>query len=61
MQVSYKKYKNRKFTCKNCGWSGNGSELVDGAFHESSYIGDLECPKCFHLIAFWQAPLNNKS
>lgn len=45
------------FSCPDCGWEGMGSELDDGDFSEYSFIGNLECPKCGHLIAFWQAPL----
>ena len=49
------------FICSECGWKGKGSELVNGDFSELHYIGDLECPKCFHLVAFWQAPLSDSS
>jgi len=54
MQVDYNTYKNQSFSCPKCGWFGKGDELVNGDFHEYSVIGNLECPKCFHLIAFWQ-------
>jgi hypothetical protein len=57
MQVEYNTYKNKEFICPECHWQGKGKELVNGEFHELTFIGDLECPKCFHLVAFWQAPL----
>jgi hypothetical protein len=57
MQVDYYKYKKQDFTCKHCGWQGKGDELQHGAFSEMHAIGDLECPKCFEMVAFWQAPL----
>jgi hypothetical protein len=61
MQVDYNNYKTQKFTCEKCKWTGFGSELVHGDFSDSDFIGDLECPKCSHLIAFWQAPLKSKT
>ena len=57
MKVDYNTYQQQYFSCPNCGWEGKGIELEDGDFSEESFIGDLECPKCSHLIAFWQAPL----
>ena len=47
------------FTCEDCGWSGKGQALVNGDFSEESFIGDLDCPKCFKLVAHWQSPLND--
>jgi len=58
MEVNYDTYKTEDFTCKKCGWEGKGKELSHGDFHEFTSIGDLECPKCSELIAFWQAPLS---
>ena len=60
MQVDYDKYKEQSFTCSECGWQGKGAELSHGDFSEEHCIGDLDCPKCFHLVAFWQAPLTDK-
>jgi ribosomal protein S27AE len=60
MQVDYDKYKEQNFTCSKCGWQGKGSELSHGDFSEMGFIGDLECPKCFNLVAFWQSPLIDK-
>ena len=60
MQVDYDNYKDQNFTCTNCGWQGNGNDLENGDFSEIYCIGDLECPKCGHLVAFWQAPLLSK-
>ncbi|MBN1926927.1 MAG: hypothetical protein JW798_13935 [Prolixibacteraceae bacterium] len=61
MQVNYDTYKSMDFTCPECGWHGKGEELLNGEFSEVHLIGDLECPKCFHLIAHWQAPLTNNT
>lgn len=61
MQVNYYTYKSLVFICTKCGWKGKGKELSHGNFSESTLIGDLECPKCFELIAFWQAPLSDKN
>ncbi len=61
MQVEYDTYKELDFTCNKCGWQGKGSELSDGDFSEEHCIGDLDCPKCFDHIGFWQAPLIDKS
>ena len=61
MKVDYNTYTEQQFTCKRCGWSGSGAALGHGDFHEHSMIGDLECPKCFELVAYWQAPLINKN
>ena len=60
MLVDYDTYKSQEFTCRNCGWHGAGSELNHGDYSEDC-IGDLECPKCFELVAFWQAPLIDKA
>ncbi len=59
MQVDYYTYKEKDFNCNHCGWKGKGSELSHGDFSEVHFIGDLNCPKCGELIAFWQAPLIN--
>jgi hypothetical protein len=57
MQVDYDTYKTQDFTCSKCGWKGKGEELENGEFSEVHVIGDLECPKCYHLIAFWQGKM----
>ena len=54
MQVDYRTYKSDHFTCPECGWEGTGDELEFGEFSETHVIVDLECPKCWHLIAFYQ-------
>ncbi|MBK5193666.1 MAG: hypothetical protein JJE07_10730 [Flavobacteriaceae bacterium] len=59
MQVDYNTYKAQDFKCKDCGWQGKGEQLDNGDFSALHSIGDLECPKCNHLIAFWQAPLKD--
>jgi hypothetical protein len=56
MQVDYYTYKEEYFTCCKCGWQGKGDQLSHGDFHEMNMIGDLDCPECSELIAFWQAP-----
>lgn len=61
MQVDYNTYKREDFTCNNCGWEGKGKNLSDGDFSEVNFIGDLNCPKCGELIAFWQAPLKDEN
>ena len=60
MRVDYNNYATQSFTCNKCGWKGKGEELSDGDFSEESCIGDLECPKCFELVAYWQAPLRRE-
>lgn len=59
MLVDYYTYKAKDFTCPKCGWAGQGKDLTHGDFSEEHVIGNLECPKCYHLIAFWQAPLSD--
>ncbi|WP_242082427.1 hypothetical protein [Aestuariivivens sediminis] len=54
MQVDYDTYKTENFSCIKCGWEGKGMELNHGDFSEMHVIGDLDCPECGHLIAFWQ-------
>lgn len=61
MQVDYNNYKEQEFTCAACGWQGKGNELEEGEFSEINLICNLECPECSHLVAFWQAPLQNNS
>ena len=60
MQVDYDNYKEQHFTCAKCGWQGKGNDLENGEFNETYCIGDLECPKCGQLVAFWQAPVLGK-
>jgi len=60
MQVDYDNYEKENFTCSECGWHGKGKELEHGEFSEVTFIGNLDCPKCGHLVAFWQAPLSDK-
>ena len=57
MQVDYNTYEDQYFTCSACGWEGKGVELVNGNFSEELVLGDLDCPKCGHLVAFWQSPM----
>jgi len=57
MLVDYDNYKDQDFTCKHCGWQGKGNKLGHGDFSELHFIGNLDCPKCFELVAFWQATL----
>ena len=57
MQVDCVTYKTLDFTCSKCGWKGKGEELGNVEFSEVYVIGDLEYPKCYHLIAFWQGKL----
>ena len=56
MQVEYDKYKEMDFSC-HCGWQGKGAELSHGDFSEVHLIGDLECPECHSLVAFWSSPV----
>ena len=58
MEVNYDTYKSIDFTCSKCGWQGKGEALTDGDFSEDCFIGDLDCPECHELLAFWQAPLS---
>ena len=53
MEVNYNTYKTQQFTCNKCGWQGMGSEFSHGDFSEFSFIGNLDCPECFELVAFW--------
>ena len=61
MLVDYETYKSQDFTCSKCGWHGTGSQLSHGEFSGEHCIGDLDCPKCFELVAFWQGPLIDDS
>lgn len=61
MQVDYYTYKSQDFTCSKCGWQGKGIELENGEFSEAHLLCDLECPKCYHLVAFWQTPLSDET
>lgn len=60
MQVDYNTYKDQDFKCSECGWQGKGAELQNGDFSSLHCIGDLECPKCSHLVAHWQGSLIDK-
>lgn len=55
MQVDWDTYNTQNFTCSKCGWIGKGAALSLGDYSALHSIGDLECPKCDHLIAYWQA------
>lgn len=60
MEVDYSTYKTQQFTCNKCGWQAMGAEFSHSDFSEYSFIGNLDCPKCYELVAFWQAPLIDK-
>ena len=45
MEVEYATYKEMDFTCKQCKWTGKGSELINAGFSDEHLICDLECPK----------------
>ena len=60
MQLNYFTYKKEDFTCPHCGWKGKGHELRQVDFNEVHLIGDLDCPRCYEHIGFWQAPTMEK-
>lgn len=60
MKVEYGKYEEQHFVCPKCGWHGKGDQLLNGEFSEMHFICDLECPKCYEMIAYWQAPLSSQ-
>lgn len=59
MKLNYFTFKNQDINCNQCGWSGIGSNLQYGDYHED-FIVDMCCPKCNETIGFWQSPLNNE-
>lgn len=59
MKVDYDTYGNQNFICPKCGLKGKGNELSHGDFSEVNFNGDLNCPKCYELVAFWQAHLSD--
>ncbi|MDO5654634.1 MAG: hypothetical protein Q4G27_00670 [Flavobacteriaceae bacterium] len=50
MKINIQTYLDENFTCSECGWTGKGSQLSLGEFHEMSGIIDFECPKCISHI-----------
>ena len=54
MKVDSCTYRSEDFTCSECNWQGKGADLAYGEYSEAHNIVDLECPKCWHLIAFYQ-------
>lgn len=39
---------------RNVDGKGKGMNSFKGIFTNTRCIGDLECPKCFHHVDFWQ-------
>lgn len=50
--IKYSSYKTQELTCPDCGWSGLGSE----ACLNFETVMDLECPKCFKMLAIISSP-----
>ncbi|MBK0403067.1 hypothetical protein I5M27_08715 [Adhaeribacter sp. BT258] len=51
-RVNYSAYKATEFTCPDCSWTGLGEE----ACLNFEMVMDLECPKCFKMLAIIDAP-----
>ncbi len=49
LNVSYFTYKTERYTCRHCGWQGEGSELVQGDVF--SELFELDCPACHERVA----------
>jgi hypothetical protein len=52
MQFNYFTYKAESERCNHCGWSGKGSELINGDFSEEHSIGDLNCRSCAAVVSY---------
>ena len=57
MYLNYFTFKIEQIICPKCKWSGLGSELTYGEYSESSFIVDMDCPKCFEQVGYVQFPL----
>lgn len=57
MYLNYFTFKKEQLICPKCQWSGLGSELSYGDYHESTFIADFLCPKCIEHIGHVQFPL----
>lgn len=45
---NYYTYKNNKYLCKNCGWTGMGIETEQGDFFKDGF--EIDCPKCHERL-----------
>lgn len=59
MFLDYFTFKIEQIICPKCQWTGLGSELSYGDYHED-FIVDMDCPKCHEMIGYWQSPLNTE-
>jgi hypothetical protein len=53
-------YKTDAFKCKECNWTGIGSELNYWDFSKVHSIVDMYCPKCYAYIVSWLTPCLNE-
>lgn len=60
MQFNYFTYREESVICPSCGWQGKGWELSHGDFSYEHFIMDLDCPKCFEHLGFWQSPMQTE-
>jgi Zn finger protein HypA/HybF involved in hydrogenase expression len=49
-------YKTDTFKCKECNWTGVGTELSYGDLSIVQSVFDMYCPKCNEYIVSWLAP-----
>jgi Zn finger protein HypA/HybF involved in hydrogenase expression len=49
-------YKTDTFKCKECNWTGVGTELSYGDLSIVQSVFDMYCPKCHAYIVSWLAP-----
>lgn len=50
----YGPWKSEAVTCKQCGWVGNGNELVQGELFTDLY--EMDCPSCSEVLLIVSLP-----
>jgi len=50
MRLDYYNLKNTNCTCRQCNWTGLGSELEPGEMYLNDCFSECLCPKCGYLI-----------
>lgn len=49
MTIYYEGWKEKKYTCENCDWNGNGAECERGMFYRKMFL-EIYCPACTSFL-----------
>ena len=61
MQLTYDTYKNHRFTCPKCNWTGMGVDAFLGNLSEWHTLREIECPNCEYVLYTFDLGVDEES